>query len=161
MNAITEEIIQSLIDLSWKPYRLMYGHFPKEYSRNSINVAVKRLEKRGLIQKGIMEDEVCMRLTEIGLAMFKEKQNKKITKPQIKLRDERWDGKWRVIAFDIPEENRRIRKALREILRLLEFYPLQRSVWISKHNYIKELRGWIKDLKLSNFIKAFETKDLG
>lgn len=161
MNAITEQIIENLIDLSWKPYRLMYGRFPKEYSRNSINVAVKRLEKRGIIQKGLMEDEICIRLTELGLSKRNEKNNRKILKPAIELKNQKWDKKWRVVVFDIPEENRRIRRALRDMLKILEFYPLQRSVWVSKNNYTRELRTWVKELRLSHFIKVLETNDLG
>lgn len=161
MNAITEEIIQTLIDLSWHPYKLMYPSFPKEYSRKSINKAFGRLEKKGIIQRGIMEDEVCIRLTEFGLNKFREKQERKIQKPNINKKDERWDGKWRVVIFDIPEENRRVREALRETLKLMEFYPLQKSVWVSKNDYVKELRWWIRDLKLTSFIKILETKDIG
>ncbi|MBI4008672.1 transcriptional regulator PaaX, partial [Candidatus Roizmanbacteria bacterium] len=75
--------------------------------------------------------------------------------------DEKWDGKWRIVIFDIPEVNKRIRQVLRETLKVLEFWPLQKSVWISKKNYTKELRKWITDLGLSRHVLTFETNDLG
>ena len=49
----------------------------------------------------------------------------KIKKP------EKWDGKWRVVTFDIPEKNKKAREALRSKLRDLEFKELQKSVFIN------------------------------
>ncbi|MBI2624547.1 hypothetical protein HYW67_03560 [Candidatus Parcubacteria bacterium] len=45
----------------------------------------------------------------------------------------RWDGQWRMIIFDIPEERRAARAALRARLRQLEFHQLQRSVFITPY----------------------------
>ncbi|MDO8522998.1 MAG: CRISPR-associated endonuclease Cas2 [bacterium] len=42
----------------------------------------------------------------------------------------RWDKKWRVVMFDVPEKNRQARDALRSKLRELGFYELQKSVFI-------------------------------
>lgn len=41
----------------------------------------------------------------------------------------RWDGKWRIVIFDIPEVKRRGRDALREKMRELGCVQLQKSVW--------------------------------
>lgn len=40
----------------------------------------------------------------------------------------RWDGKWRLVIFDIPEKKAAARRALRNRLRELGFVQLQRSV---------------------------------
>ena len=42
-----------------------------------------------------------------------------------------WDGKWRVVVFDLPEEKRSLRNELRKQLRAAGFGGLQGSVWIS------------------------------
>lgn len=41
----------------------------------------------------------------------------------------RWDGKWRLIAFDIPEKKKSGRNALRDKMRELGLVQLQKSVW--------------------------------
>ncbi|MEK7086548.1 MAG: CRISPR-associated endonuclease Cas2 [Patescibacteria group bacterium] len=41
-----------------------------------------------------------------------------------------WDGKWRVVMFDIREKRRRIRSQLRSLLVNAGFLRLQDSVWI-------------------------------
>ncbi len=55
-----------------------------------------------------------------------------------------WDGKWRGIIFDVPELNRKDRDFLRRELRQLDFRELQKSVWISPHNFEKELKALLK-----------------
>ena len=41
-----------------------------------------------------------------------------------------WDGKWRVVVFDIPEKRRGARDSLRSYLKRLGFHELQKSVFI-------------------------------
>lgn len=163
MNGITEEILESLNDLVFHPYRLLHGHIPKEYSRGVTFATISRLHKKGFIEKGIMEDKVCIRLTELGLKKLDgmRQRSKENAISKIRPQESRWDGLWRVVIFDIPEQNKRIRQSLRIGLRMLEFKLLQKSVWISKTNCTKELRSYIKDLGLSKFVLIFETRDLG
>ena len=42
----------------------------------------------------------------------------------------RWDNKWRILIFDIPERKRKIRHHIRATLTLLGFVRLQDSVWV-------------------------------
>lgn len=52
----------------------------------------------------------------------------------------RWDGLWRIVIFDIKEKQRIKREALRGLLKRLEFYPLQRSVWVSPYECRDEVQ---------------------
>ncbi len=45
-------------------------------------------------------------------------------------RPNKWDGYWRVIAFDIPEKERGGRDALRSTLKRVGFYQLQKSCFV-------------------------------
>jgi len=51
----------------------------------------------------------------------------------------RWDGKWRIILFDIPEKNRVFRNILREHLRNLKFMKLQHSVFVSPYPFERQI----------------------
>lgn len=51
----------------------------------------------------------------------------------------KWDGKYRIIIFDIPNITNIIRNVLREKLKELGFYCLQRSVWICPSDCKKEV----------------------
>jgi hypothetical protein len=50
--------------------------------------------------------------------------NLEIKKPK------KWDKRWRVVIFDIPEELKNIRRIFQEKLKELGFYCLQKSVWV-------------------------------
>ncbi|MCR4276073.1 MAG: CRISPR-associated endonuclease Cas2 [Candidatus Parcubacteria bacterium] len=42
----------------------------------------------------------------------------------------KWDGRWRMVAFDIPERRRAIRSRLRAVMQEIGFVRLQDSVWV-------------------------------
>lgn len=47
----------------------------------------------------------------------------------------RWDGKWRLVIFDIPEKERAFRDILRSHLKELKFRKMQQSVFVSPHPF--------------------------
>lgn len=51
----------------------------------------------------------------------------------------KWDRKWRVVLFDVPEQRKKAREALRVKLKDLGLYPLQKSCFV--HPY--ECKGEI------------------
>ena|SRR3990167_9680162 len=51
----------------------------------------------------------------------------------------RWDKKWRLVMFDIPEAKRKSRSALSVKLKQLGFYQLQKSVWIHPYSCDREI----------------------
>ena len=57
----------------------------------------------------------------------------KIEKPK------QWDGKWRVVIFGIPEEKRLARDVLRNKLKELGFYCLQKSVFVHPFECQREI----------------------
>lgn len=45
----------------------------------------------------------------------------------------RWDGKWRLIIYDIRKEKRYLSEIFRSFLRKMEFLQLQRSVYLTPY----------------------------
>lgn len=45
----------------------------------------------------------------------------------------RWDGKWRLIMFDVPEKRKKVRDTLRMLLRSAGFVHFQDSAWIQPY----------------------------
>ncbi len=62
---------------------------------------------------------------------------------QIK-KPETWDGNWRVVLFDIPEEKREARDSLRTRLLNLGFFELQRSVLVHPYECSDEIEFLIE-----------------
>jgi len=47
--------------------------------------------------------------------------------------ESKWDGRWRLVIYDIPETDRKFRLMLRRELSQSGFGCLQKSVWVSPH----------------------------
>jgi phenylacetic acid degradation operon negative regulatory protein len=61
-----------------------------------------------------------------------------------------WDSQWRMTLFDLPEEKRSLRNALRKQLRAARFGCLQGSVWISPDM----VDGVLNNLKSESGVEA-------
>jgi DNA-binding transcriptional regulator PaaX len=65
--------------------------------------------------------------------------------------NEKWNGKWMAIVFDIPEANKKERNFLRRELKWMKLKELQHSVWITPFDIEKELlvllNLWHKDFR--------------
>lgn len=63
-----------------------------------------------------------------------------------------WDGKWRVVIFDVPEEKKLKRDILRRKLKQLGFYQIQKSVYVYPFECTNEISILSKRLILRTSI---------
>ena len=91
--------------------------------KRAINISRQRLVKSGLL---VYAKDGFIRLTPEG-----EKVLRKIELRNFKMKIPRkWDGRWRIIIFDIREKRKLLRDNLRSKLSLIGFVRLQNSVWV-------------------------------
>ncbi|MBN9796566.1 PaaX family transcriptional regulator C-terminal domain-containing protein [Pseudonocardia alni] len=57
-----------------------------------------------------------------------------------------WDGRWTVVAFSVPEQEREIRTALRSRLRVLGLAALYDGLWVSPHDLAGPARDLVAEL---------------
>lgn len=107
----------------------IFGFPKKRFDRQKyhINTALKTLQRNGLIEIiGKANGDKCARLTTEG--------KKTLVKFEIegllKHKPIKWDGKYRVVIFDIKEKTRFSRDDLRYMLIKFGFLRLQNSVWV-------------------------------
>jgi len=72
---------------------------------------------------------------------------------EIKIKREDWDGKWRIVVFDIPEKMRWGRDALRDKLKELGFYELQKSVFVFPYECKNEIEFVIEFFDLRRYAR--------
>lgn len=70
-----------------------------------------------------------------------------------------WDGKYRVVIWDIPENKRSLRDLLRRKLKEWKFVTIQKSVWVTKRNVTEQIRSLIKELEMEKWVTVIETDD--
>lgn len=97
-----------------------------KFRNHSFNRSLDRLRRNGFIFWEKVDNRNFAHLTPKGEAKLRQLEIKdyKIKKPR------KWDGKWRLLAFDIKEERRSLRNKVRYTLRQIGFVHLQDSVWV-------------------------------
>jgi CRISPR/Cas system-associated endoribonuclease Cas2 len=95
----------------------------KRRADHRIKEAVGRMMKSGHIR---LDSRGRFQLTESGQKHAERLRLMSETHP-------RWDGKWRVVIFDVWERRRRVRNRLRALLVEKGFLRLQDSVWVFPH----------------------------
>jgi len=86
---------------------------------------------------------------------------KKFVFEELKLKKpEKWDGKWRLVIFDIPERYKKNRTALRKKLIDFGFYQCQKSVWIHPFDCASEIEFTKDILNIKPFVKLFVVDEM-
>ena len=98
--------------------------YRKRNPKYKINETIARLKEQGLISLEKTNRGTFVRLTVAGQKTLRKMgvyytNNKR-----------RWDGKWRIVIFDIKEKTRGVRDKLRISITNFGFKKLQNSVWV-------------------------------
>lgn len=143
---------------------LLDSFFPKNYpesrftrrllgldkvSQNSWRISFDRLAERGLLQKKKKESGLIYSITARG-RFWVEDLEKEISK-----KEPPWDGKWRIISFDIPERTRKHRDSLRAELIRSGYQKLHNSVWVGKAPLPQDVFEFIREEGIENYIHLF------
>jgi len=99
--------------------------------------SLQRMLKTGYIEKIIKNNIPYIRLT--NKAHEKLKRDFSL----LWMQKERWDGKWRLVFFDIKEKRKNKRDSLRKKLLELGFAMLQKSTYISPHKIEADIYEFI------------------
>ncbi|MDP3733489.1 MAG: CRISPR-associated endonuclease Cas2, partial [Candidatus Daviesbacteria bacterium] len=148
------EEIKDPLSIFSKSYESMYGWVPKKYKRHNFNHLIWRSIKTGYIEKIEKQGEIYLRLTSAG--------SKKIVRdfPLLAFQNKKWDKKWRVVVFDIEEEDRQARERFRGKLKELGFGMLQESVFISPYDITQDFTEFIGAQHLSESAYLLEVSSI-
>lgn len=130
-------------------YKNVYGFVPLKFQKSYSYHTVWRSLKRKTIKKN---EDKQFNITFTGLEKLKKKF------PLLWVKNNRWDGLFRIVIYDIDEESRAIRDIFRRELKRLGFGMFQKSVWISPHNFISELKEFLIKNNLDKKVILIETK---
>lgn len=135
-----KEIIQTLKEL--KNLRV---------DENRIKKSLESLEKNEIIELEEKKDKVFVKLID--------KNNLTVLKYSIKAllnfkkKEKKWNGKWFLVFFDVPEIQRNKRDYLRNFLNKIGFYCYQKSVYVFPYECEKEITLIKKIVEGAKYIK--------
>ena len=127
-------------------------HF-KNVSRKTYVDTIYRLKRTGLVKAVKEEGRQFLALTnkgELQQLFIKARLPKK----------SKWDGKWRIMTFDIPEDVREKRDQLRWLLKNNGFKKMQASVFINPFPLNREAISYLRQTKLLPYIRIIRADDI-
>ncbi|MEK7178601.1 MAG: CRISPR-associated endonuclease Cas2 [Patescibacteria group bacterium] len=116
--------------------------------RQRIYEAIRRLNQKRLIELTEKNDKLYIEITENSKRLIKNFDYDNIELPNHK----KWDKKWHLVIFDIPEKKNKERRALSVKLKDLGFYPLQESVFIYPYDCRNEIGFICSFLDIDRYI---------
>lgn len=128
--------------------KFLYGMPYDNYSKT-----IYYLHKKGFIRFVEKEDGRFIALTANG------QLKALLTKAKYPI-PVRWDGKWRLMIFDIPEEVRDKRNELRRLLKINNFFKLQASVYINPYPLNREAIKYLQETKLNEYIRIMKVEEI-
>lgn len=147
----TKELLLSFFD-GWAKIETIFGYpwqraeayeYLRERVKEKDNYYTKlwKLEKLGYIRRYKKERESVITLTTLGENKVKYYlvEKMKISVP------EKWDKKWRIVAFDIPNDQKTARNILSSKLKKLGFIRLQKSIFVFPYDCKKEI-DYLKEI---------------
>lgn len=147
-----EKAADNYLDLdvfSQRGNAVFYARVP---SKSNLSSTVGRLYKSGYVDKSVNEGKIILKLTSAGrdwILKYGEDPKKD------------WDGIWRLVIFDIPEQHRKVRSVLRRRLKEWGFVAWQKSVWASKKPLTQHLRKLVDDLGVDQWVLVIESSNAG
>lgn len=120
------------------------GYYPSYIERTA-----RRLYRRGFVKLREKDGRTQVIITDKGkteLLQFN------LTKLHL-IKPEKWDGKWRIVIFDIPNHYKKIRDILRERLKMMEFFQFQESVFVTPYPCEQEIKFLREMLHVPHNIK--------
>ena len=75
-------------------------------------------------------------------------------------RPDRWDGKWRIVMFDVPEPLKKVRDSIRMHFKNMGFYEFQKSVFVHPYPCAKEIEYIMEFYEAKKYIRFVVATDI-
>jgi DNA-binding transcriptional regulator PaaX len=125
----------------------------REIKRRQYRDSLRGLEDRGIIRIVEENNQKFIKLTKKGALKVL------LAKAQVKIEKE-WDGKWRVLVFDIPENFHFVRDHFRNLLKQNHFIKLQASVFISPYSLNRDAIRYLQNIGLMKFVRIMKVEEM-
>jgi len=116
--------------------------------RYSIHNAIRRLNQKRLVELIEKNNQIYIEITDNGKKLIKNFDYDDLELARLK----KWDKKWRLVIFDIPEKQNKERHILSKKLKTLGFYSLQESVFIYPYDCRDEIDFVCEFLSVGRYV---------
>lgn len=118
----------------------------RRYKEESIRVALSRLQSRGYVKNSTSGWEICDRTKKYRKNYLLDYIPSPFSKHIPNM----------IVAFDIPEKNRRVRNWLRNQLKIFKYEMLQKSLWTGPGPLPSAFLQRLENFKIRESVKTFK-----
>ncbi|MBI2607908.1 MAG: hypothetical protein HYW51_03730 [Candidatus Doudnabacteria bacterium] len=116
-----------------------------DYAKRSGLITVKKTPNGNLV---MLTEKGKIRLEKFRLGELQ------LTRPK------KWDGKWRIVIFDVPEKFKFRRLVFAQKLKLLGLYQLQKSVWVWPYEILEEVDLMKEAYEIRPFVRLITAESI-
>ena len=149
------EFLSDAVQLLPMPLESPYAHAKRlhKLTYKEYYDALYRLHKRGIVKIEKEQGKNFIKLTQKGvLEHLLDHSGMEV--------QEKWDRKWRMLLFDIPEKAHLQRDRLRWILKKHGFYKFQASVFIHPYPMNRKTIEYLQSSGLSEYIRVVKVDEM-
>jgi len=120
--------------MKWIADEFIKKHPEYEKDRPAVEKAASKILKDRMVKLVKKGEKQMLEITNNGRRQLVE-----YNIDTIKITKQKWDGRWRMVIYDVPENMRLARDVLRDKLKTLGFKQIQKSVWVSPYECQNEI----------------------
>jgi len=122
----------------------------KDIDKQAADRAIQALYESTLVDASENSDgTITLTLNEDGKKRALTYRHKSIRVPK----PTKWDKKWRLILFDVPEDEREVRNAFRDHLDYMGFCCIQKSAWAYPFHCKNEIDFIVESLDIRKYVR--------
>jgi len=158
-KSVLGEMVESFLFLFWLATpsfksKILYSCLGEDFSCSALSNHIHRLYRKNFIQRIRKGRNIFLSLKKSPQELiFNERERLRMKQVRKK-----WDKKWRLVIYDIPENRRDKRDKFRYFLKDLGFGKVQESCWISPYDFSSLIYEFAKKEKILSYICIYEGK---
>lgn len=138
------------------PKNPVFEKYRKAKNRQQFNKLIYYLKKNNFIKVKNLQGKKAILITKRGID--------KALKVSFKIKGggfkKRRDGKWIMLIFDIPKQNKKHRTLLRSVLKNLGYKIFQHSVWVTPYDVSEKTERSLQFYSLDRYVRVFLVEEL-
>ena len=152
---VSDHILTVVGELHSSPLSVVLKKLPKDIDSKKVSAAVYELTRHGYITRSNSTKNAQISMTEKGYQKLQTNSLKNLN-----FNPKKWDKRWRIVMYDIPESERSKRDALRGHLQTAGFQQMHSGVWVHPgrcDDYVERLKQALR-LKAGQLTLVVATK---
>lgn len=150
---LTASLVMPNLPLVLKPFVNNSEEYEvwKRFNIPYLKRTLQRLASQKLVEIDIDQNMQVVKITEAG-----KRRILKFSIDELAIKKPKfWDGRWRLVSYDVPVASKNLRNIFRDYLRAWGFYPLHESVFLHAYPCEQHVEFLKEFLGIGEYVRIF------